>query len=107
MTLTEQKYRNSLGRLYVWREKIWTQDEKGNSKWVWYKHLVMPDNMDKRGGWWHFSFHVIKHNMEDAYGYPQYKLESMERNVGCAEFSRSSESASLSLFGDTQKKEVA
>lgn len=50
MTPTEQKYRDSLGKLYVWSEKIWAQDEKGDCKWVWFKHLVMPDDMDKRGG---------------------------------------------------------
>ena len=107
MTPTEQKYKDSLGRLYVWSEKIWAQDEKGDSGWVWYKHLVMPDNMGKRGGWWHFSFHIIKHNMENTHGYPKWKLDNGERLVGCKEFYRHSEPATLSLLGDTVKKEVA
>lgn len=107
MTPTEQKYKDSLGKLYVWSEKLWAEDSKGNSRWVWFRHLVMPDNMDKRGGWWHFSLNVIKFNMENAFGYPQYKLEHRERVVGAAEFYRQSELATLSLLGDTSEKEVA
>lgn len=106
MTPTEQKYKDSLGRLYVWSEKIWAKDSNGYG-WVWFKHLVMPDNMDKRGGWWHFNLNVIKFNMENAFGYPVHKLERKERIVHAAEFYRQSELASLSQLGDTVKKEVA
>ena len=107
MTPTEQKYKDSLGRLYVWSEKIWAVDSKGISGWVTFRHLVMPDHMDKRGGWWHFSFHIIKHNIEGTHGYPKYNLDNMQRIDGCAAFYRQSELATVSLLGDTVKKEVA
>lgn len=107
MTPTERKYKDNLGKLFVWNERIWVGHLEGGSGWTWFRHLVMPSGIDKRGGWWHYNLEILKPNLDNEAGFPQWKTESRDRCASCADFIRNGIPASLSPYCDTEKKEVA
>lgn len=107
MTPTERKYKDNLGKLFIWSERIWVGHNEGGDGWTWFKHLVMPCSMDKRGGWWHYNIEVIKPNLDNEPGFPKRYTGVRDRVFPCADYARNSVPATPSLLSDTGKKEVA
>ncbi len=99
MTKLEQKYRKNIGKLFVHPHREWGGAKTG---WVWIKNLVMINDVERHGGWFHYSMDVVKNNLDNVDGVN-------DRNrilVSCKEFHRKAVDP-LSLLGDTENKEVA
>jgi hypothetical protein len=100
MTKLEQQYRSNIGKLFIHRDKSWNRVK---TRWEDVSDLVMIDKIEKQGGWFHYHMEIIKHNLDNI---PDMQDSRTRRIVSCREFHRHCHS-SLSLLGDTEKKEVA
>ena len=97
MSKLEQEYRRNIGKLFMFNAREWDYNKR---KWVLIKALVMVVDVTKNGGWFHYVSDVLKRDIE-------IKNEGKQYTTGCKEFHRKALPATLSLLGDTSKKEVA